>query len=138
MLRKYFFTILSINLVFSIQLAAQFQKKHTISGYISEKGSKENLPGAIIYETKLKTGASTNNYGFYSLTLPEDSITVLISYVGFQPQMFKFFLTKDVQLNIALEQNAELKTVEIVAEKVEKVSQSTNMSTIDISIQLYL
>lgn len=135
MIKNIILTIQFLSIVCSFQLVAQSTKKFTISGYINEKGSKENLPGATIYEPKLKAGSVSNNYGFYSLTLPEDSVTIIISYVGYQPQVFKLFLNKDVQLNVDLGQNGELKTVEIVAEAKDKVSQSTEMSVIDIPIK---
>ena len=48
----------------------QLQKKVTISGYVSDKDNGEMLVGVTIYVNNLKTGTSTNSYGFYSLTIP--------------------------------------------------------------------
>ena len=62
----------------------QAQSKFTISGYINEKGSKESLPGVTVYISKLKVGTTSNNYGFYSITLPKDSVEIIFSYVGFK------------------------------------------------------
>jgi len=59
------------------------QNKFTISGYISEKGSKENLLGVTVYVPKLEVGTTSNNYGFFSITLPQDSVEIIFSYVGF-------------------------------------------------------
>ncbi|MEP5912989.1 MAG: hypothetical protein ABJ277_05925, partial [Flavobacteriaceae bacterium] len=44
--------------------------KYTISGYITENGSGENLLGVSIYVPELKLGTTSNDYGFFSLTLP--------------------------------------------------------------------
>ncbi|WP_300660167.1 hypothetical protein, partial [Fluviicola sp.] len=47
------------------------QEKATISGYISEKSSGEPIIGGQIYVPSVQKGAVTNEFGFYSLTLPK-------------------------------------------------------------------
>ena len=47
----------------------------TVSGYVRDKQSGEELIGANIYLNELKQGTSTNPYGFYSLTIPEGNYT---------------------------------------------------------------
>lgn len=64
----------------------QTQEKYTISGYVTENGSKENLLGVSVYVPELKLGTTTNDYGFFSLTLPEGQHDVLISYIGYAMQ----------------------------------------------------
>lgn len=107
----------------------------TISGYITETGSKENLPGVNIYVPKLKSGTTTNTYGFYSLTLPSDSVELVISYVGYKPQIIKFFLSANTPMDFALENNAQLKEVVVSDTKVERISEDVQMSKIDIPIE---
>lgn len=111
--------------------------KFTISGYVNEKGSKELLVGVPIYIPEIKNGTSTNPFGFYSITLPAmDSVTLMFSYMGYSPIVKRFKLDKDISLNIDMSANSKfMKEVEIVAEQVDKVSQSTQMSQIDIPIQ---
>lgn len=121
-----------------VQLSfAQSQEKFTISGYIKEKGSKELLAGVPIYIPEIKTGTTTNPFGFYSITLPAiDSITLVISYMGYSPAAKRFKLDKSISLDIDLEPSAKfMKEVEIVAEQGDKVSESTQMSQIDIPVQ---
>ncbi len=56
----------------------------TVSGYVKDATTKESLIGANIYSPGFKTGTSTNEYGFYSLTLPKtDSLRLNISYIGY-------------------------------------------------------
>src|SRR5688572_29574963 len=74
--------------------------RFTISGFIQEKGSKELLPGVNVYAPKQKAGTVTNNYGLYSLTLPSDTIELIFSFVGYNTKKMKFFLDKDIQMNI--------------------------------------
>ncbi|MBK7713148.1 MAG: carboxypeptidase-like regulatory domain-containing protein [Bacteroidales bacterium] len=59
-------------------------KKVTISGYVSDSDNGEMLAGVTIYENTLKTGTSTNAYGFYSLTIPAGSYNLQYSYIGYQ------------------------------------------------------
>jgi len=60
------------------------QQKHTLSGYVYEKGSMESLPGVIIYLPEYKINTYSNGYGFYSITYPAtDSVRVIYSYLGF-------------------------------------------------------
>lgn len=110
------------------------QSKFTISGYVTEQGSKENLPGVYIVVPKLKTGTSTNNYGFYSLTLAEDSVEILVSYTGFKAKKLKFYLNKNISVNVELAAE-QLQEVEVTAEQNYKVSDDVQMSTIDIPIE---
>jgi outer membrane receptor for ferrienterochelin and colicin len=110
------------------------QNKFTISGYINEKGSKENLPGVTVYVPKLKVGTTSNNYGFYSITLPKDSVELFFTYVGFKAKKLNVFLDKNLTHNI--EMGAEdLQEVEVTAEQTKRVSEETQMSTIDIPIE---
>src|SRR5689334_19246821 len=112
----------------------QAQNKFTISGYINEKGSKENLPGVTIFVPKLKVGTTSNNYGFYSITLPKDSVEIVFSYVGFKAQKLSLYLDKNVNFNIEIGAE-DLKEVTVTAEQTNKTSQETQMSTIDIPIE---
>ncbi len=110
------------------------QNKYTISGYINEKGSKENLPGVAVYVPKLKVGTTSNAYGFYSITLPQDSVELIYSYVGFTPKKFSVLLDKNLNHNVELS-TAELEVVTVTAEQSKRTSQETQMSTVEIPIE---
>ena len=112
-----------------------FSQKHTISGYVGDRKTQEKLIGAIIYDTKTKLGTTANTYGFYSLTLPQDSVRLLISYVGFAAQYKSFLLDKDIVINIDLIPTNELQAIEIVANESERIEDRTRMSTINIPIE---
>ncbi|MBN1108142.1 MAG: TonB-dependent receptor [Bacteroidales bacterium] len=116
-------------------LNAQQLVRHTISGFVREAGSGELLTGVNVYLSDHRTGTVTNNYGFFSLTLPEtDSLVVTASYVGFKPETRKIALRRDTELNFDLESNAMLDEVKITAEKTEKQSESARMSTISVPV----
>jgi hypothetical protein len=112
------------------------QTKYTISGFIKEKGSEELLIGASIAVPSLKTGTITNNYGFYSLTLPEGEYELLVSYIGYKPKGFKIKLNANVENNIWLEAGTELSEVVISSKKQNSgLAEVTRMSVIEIPIQ---
>ena len=59
------------------------QEKYTISGIIYDQSSNETLIGVSIYFPELNSGTSTNEYGFYSITIPAGNHTLSISYLGY-------------------------------------------------------
>ncbi|MBU0489035.1 MAG: TonB-dependent receptor [Bacteroidetes bacterium] len=131
-MRKFRYLLATLIIVStSIQATAQ---KHTISGYVREKGSRELLIGVNVYNKKTMTGTVTNNYGFYSLTIPDDSVELVVSYVGYKPFSTKLFLEKDVIVDAELNPALELDEVEISAERQEKVSETTRMSVVELPV----
>lgn len=75
----------------------------TISGYVKDFNSKETLIGATIYAPSFERGTATNEYGYYSLTVPSsDSFDLLISYVGYQLQSKRIFLKSNALLDFFL------------------------------------
>lgn len=125
-------TLLITVLLLSIGLSAQ--KKYTISGYVKEAGSKELLLGVNIYVDGTQTGTSTNNYGFYSLTLPEGDYTIVYSFVGYKVVKQPVSLEKNITNNIELEGSIELSGVEIVGEKTN-ISEDVRMSVVTVPIK---
>jgi hypothetical protein len=60
-----------------------YAQKHTISGYITDRNTGETLIGATVGVTGQYTaGKSTNDYGFFSLNLPDGKYKLIVSYLG--------------------------------------------------------
>ena len=92
--------------------------------------------GANLFVLNQGTGTVTNNYGFYSLTLPADSLYLRISYLGFESRNFEIDLQQDIELHIELSpETVRLDEVEVVAERSENEVNSTQMGRIDVSIK---
>ncbi len=87
-------------------LFATAQEKFTLSGTISDSNSNETLIGVNLFIPELKTGVTTNEYGFYSITIPKGNYTVRISYMGYQT------LEEPLQLNQNTKTNFKLLTLE--------------------------
>ena len=111
------------------------QKTFTISGYVEDASSGEKLISANVFDYKSGLGTVTNVYGFFSLTLPKDSVDLTFSYIGFHPVKKKFLLQKDIEMVITLGASVELTEVEVTADRVEKIEESTQMSKIDVPVE---
>ncbi|MFT7544399.1 MAG: outer membrane receptor for ferrienterochelin and colicin, partial [Gammaproteobacteria bacterium] len=112
-----------------------YAQSHTISGYLSDFENGEKLIGASIYESFSKSGTTSNVYGFYSITLPADSVQLRISYVGYQTQTIKLYHNKDTTINLSFKNNNELDEVLISAKVQEKIQDDSQMSEISIPMQ---
>jgi hypothetical protein len=65
-------------------LPAGAQTKFTVSGSITDAATGETLIGATVEVVERKgTGTVSNEYGFYSLTLPEGTYTLKATYAGY-------------------------------------------------------
>ena len=112
-----------------------YAKNYTINGYVSDKQTGERLIGAAVIAMPSQQGTTTNNSGFYSLTLREDSVRLFISYVGYSSlQLDPFMLNRDTVLHVVLTTNTELQ--EVIVEAASPVSgvQSVQMSAIEVPI----
>lgn len=97
------------------------QEKFTLSGTISEASSNETLIGVTIVFPELRTGVTTNEYGFYSITLPQGEYEVIVSYLGFQDVRESVNLTEDIKKDFRLvEEMSELDEV-VVTDDVERL-----------------
>ncbi|WP_224996206.1 TonB-dependent receptor [Cesiribacter sp. SM1] len=93
------------------------QAKHTISGTVKDKSTGETLIGVTIRVQEMpSTGTITNEYGYYSLTLPEGAYTILFNYLGYQTKSHALTLKAGTKIDVALEEDAqELNEVVVTA-----------------------
>lgn len=101
-------TLKKINLViilFFSSLTLIAQEKVTISGVVTDKISSESLIGVSIYIKEINSGTVTNEYGFYSLTLPKGNYTLNIGYMGYVSQDTLIQLEGSVKKNFSLLSN---------------------------------
>jgi len=97
------------------------QQKFTLSGTVSEANSNESLIGVTIAISELKTGTTTNEYGFYSITLPEGQYQVVVTYLGFQEVVRTINLNKNLKQDFNLIEQAEELQEVVVTEDVERL-----------------
>ena len=109
------------------------QRKVTISGHITDIASGETLIGAGLLESKTRTGAVTNDFGYYTLTLPAGEHEFQYSYLGYEDRLLKLNLRRDTVVNVALQPGATLKGATVVARKDAGI-QSTYLGSVDIPL----
>lgn len=120
---KYITFLFSLFITSSVLLAQSF----TISGYINDKKNGETLIGAVaLIRNKAIIGATSNEFGFYSLTLPQGNYELAYSFIGYQEQTINVSLTENKTINIDLEEiSTNLDEVIVSATKAnEKIRQS--------------
>ncbi len=123
--------LLLLQIFSSPQLTGQ---SFTISGYIQDAQSAEKLIAANIYNAETFDGTVSNNFGYFSLTLDAGPQKLAASYIGYQSFETTLNLQSDTIITIELKSTAELKEVEIIAERQKDISQSAQMSEIDVPI----
>lgn len=127
--------IVALIIFFLTTLSVFSQEKFTLSGTISNENSNETLIGVNVSVPELKTGITTNEYGFYSLTLPKGNYEIVISYVGFATITEKISLTQNTKKNYSLiESGQELQEVIINSEKTTANIRKPEMSVNKLSI----
>jgi hypothetical protein len=103
--------------------------KFTINGYVKDSQTGEALIGAtIIVKELLQTGATTNAYGYYSLTILEGTYSITAHFIGYEPQTFQVTLKQNVKQNFNLaEKSIEQKDVIITGERKDDNVTNTQM-----------
>jgi CarboxypepD_reg-like domain/TonB-dependent Receptor Plug Domain len=128
--------ILLILFAFFVCNSMKAQDKFTINGTLKDGKSTETLFGVNVYVVELKVGTNTNEYGFYSLTIPKGDYTLLISYLGFETIEKKISIIQNVKKDFALtENNQTLEEVKVEGNKKRSEIKNTEMSVNKLSIQ---
>ena len=120
-------------LILSVQTLIVAAKNSTISGYVTDSQTGERLIGATVHDLHSGAGTVTNVNGFYSLTLPSDTVLLQAGFVGYNAVRTEaFMLQGDTSLVIALNTSNILQ--EVVVERTHSISgvQSVQMSTMDV------
>ncbi len=113
-----------------ITLSSYAQEKYTISGTISEAKTGETLIGVNVLVPALQMGAITNEYGFYSITLPAGSHEIYFSSIGFSTIVETVNLTQNTKIEKSLEEDSQQLDEVILSVDVEKLNiRKPQMST---------
>lgn len=108
---------------------------YTVSGTVTDAQNGESLVGATIFVPTLQVGSTTNQYGFFSISLPADSVTLVFGHLGYEPVTVTRMLNADVRLDVALEPSALfLDEVAVIAAADESSVQETQMSQVKLPI----
>ncbi|TAL65163.1 MAG: hypothetical protein EPN88_09950, partial [Bacteroidetes bacterium] len=94
-------------------------KSATISGFVRDAKNGETLTGAVIYpKENPAVGIATNSYGYFSLTLPLGSYTIIVQYLGYKTKSIPLDLQENVKFTVDMEEESiALKEITITGEK---------------------
>lgn len=113
------------------------QEKYTVNGYIKDAANGEGLIDVSVYVQEIKTGTTTNAYGFYSLTLPKAQYNLVFTYVGYEKVLKVVDLTiQDQKLDIELKDDSKvLQEVVVTTKKADENVKSLEMSVNKVDIK---
>ena len=113
------------------------QQRYSISGYVRDILSGEELIGASVYVKELRRGTTTNVYGFYSLTIEKGSYILVVSYIGYETQEININLLADRSVNINLKPVAiQAREVEITARRTDHNVRSTEIGKLELKTEV--
>ena len=103
---------LIIFVLFFANITSTFAQSYTISGYVTDANTNENLIGAVVSIAYGKIATVTNSYGFYSLTInKKDSVLINVSLIGYRKIYIPITIKSQI-LNFELTaQNKEIEEV---------------------------
>ena len=93
---------------------------YTISGYIKDGETGERLIAANIFDPKSQKGLASNEYGFFSITLPQGEQHLDFSFLGYATKSKKINLKKNTDLAINLKPSLTLKEVVVTSKGVNQ------------------
>ncbi len=112
-----------------------FAQKHTISGYIKDKSTGEELIGANVIIKDKNTGTTTNTYGFYTINLPDGKYELTYSFIGFKEESKTVKLFSDQSINVELSSSAYMTDEVIVSGEKKSNIEDSKMSVIRLPIE---
>jgi hypothetical protein len=128
-----YFKIILLLLLPSFAMA---QQNYTISGYMRDASSGEELLYATVFVKETGGGATTNLYGFYSITLPEGNYTLQYSYIGMETQELQIELKESTKQDIELKSGStDLQEIVIEAEKEDENVTNTEVSVVTLDMK---
>jgi len=116
------------NLIFFTSFS---QENKTIHGYLTSDKTGEKLMDAMIFDTVHKQGAVTNEYGFFSLTIPNELVVLKISSFGFESEL-KIIALEMTEVNVVLKEIKELN--EVVITNGKRSVESANIGAMELSL----
>ncbi|MEN8776985.1 MAG: TonB-dependent receptor, partial [Polaribacter sp.] len=118
-------------LFFLLSISVYGQEKVTISGTVYDNQTNETLIGVSIYFPELSTGTTTNEYGFYSLTIPTGTYKIQVSYLGFTTINKSINLTQKITKNFKLSESSESLNEIVIETDIEKLNIKTPQMSVN-------
>jgi len=125
------FSIILLIVLLPFSLFAQ--PRRTVSGYITDAQTGEQLYAATIFDQNSKSGTTTNRFGFFSISLPESLVKLKISFVGYTSQDRTISLKTDTLLKIALKSSDNKLDEVVVKGSANSLASSNRLGQVKLS-----
>lgn len=102
------------------------QEKFTVSGIVTEEETGETLFGANVLIPELQIGTVTNEYGFYSITLPEGDLEIVFSSLGYATEKQQVSLERNLKINVNLKPDTQSLDEVVILADTEKLNISSS------------
>ena len=113
------------------------QQKFTWKGYVKDSLTGETLINASVLVSNENRGVATNQYGYFSVTLPTGNYKLIFSFVGYTPKEIDADFSKNISQDILLVPTAATMqdvVVTTAAQKRLNNVKSAQMGQVDLSI----
>ncbi|PWN62733.1 TonB-dependent receptor [Chryseobacterium viscerum] len=135
-----FFKITAATAALCFSTLAMAQQAYSVSGTVKDKKNGELLIGVSVKVSEDPTiNVVANEYGFYSLSLPEGKYTIIISNPGYKDFEQQITVDKNIKIDLPLIQQEEVSKaideVVISGIKKDKNLTSAQMGTETLSIK---
>ena len=128
-MRKYYFIFL---LLAQIILA----QNYTLSGYVEDINSGESLIGANVIIKEINVGCSTNNYGFFSITIPKGKYKLSTSFIGYEIKEEEINVTENESIVIYLNPKLfEIEEITLSTKKEDYNIKNANPGKIELEVK---
>lgn len=117
-----------------IVLTVKKDPQRTVSGYVEDVRTGERLIGATVYSPVQRVGTTTNQYGFFSLTLPKDTCSLQITYIGYGSFRLPVTGLNKKQVIVSLQPLNSLQEVVITETQLDRQPGQMQMSRINVPV----
>lgn len=113
------------------------QTRYTLSGHIYDDENGETMIGARVFFPEINKGIISNSYGFFSISLPEGTYALTVSYMGYETISETINLTQNISKDFKIAQKSKTTSEVVVTAKDERNNtESTQMGTIELDVEM--
>ena len=117
--------------IFLLSFSSFSQEEVTLSGIVYDQNNNETLYGVSIYFPELNSGTTTNEYGFYSITIPKGTHKIQVNYIGFTTISKSIILSEKTTKNFKLSEEAENLDEIVIESNIEKINVRTPQMSVN-------
>lgn len=122
--------------MFFFSLTSIAQSKFTVNGYVRDSANGETVISATVAINNLSRAVTTNQYGFYSITLDSGDYELAVSHVSFQSKQYNLSLKENQSLDfLLLPKSAAISEVVVYSKRKDANVRNAQMGRIDLSIE---